>query len=295
MNLPKQGFQGKSSEMEKIKKHKSNKSNEYQISIISFFDILGFGEKVDKSKTPEVIKGILETLQYREKPDKDLAKLYGQSFINFSDTAIRITNILNDINKIRPYGLLFWELLDLIYIQFDLIREKNIFLRGSVTVDYIYHDKNLIFGPGLNRAYRLEKNIAIYPIIVIDPRIFYVLEKTPVLKKQNHKTEEEKVYIKDLVRESGDGVWFLDYLKAMYKEIDEPLDYGKFLNHHKKLIVEYAKKFKELDVIAHKYNWLARYHNEIVRSFGKRDFVEFGFSQKELLITKAEVKTYYEF
>jgi hypothetical protein len=281
--------------MKNKKQHTAKKTNKYQIAIISFFDILGFGAMVNKSKSPEKIKSILDTLQRSAKQDEDLAKSYEQSFINFSDTAIRLTNVESDINKNMPFGVLYWELLDLIYIQFDLIWKRNIFLRGSITIDTIYHDENYIFGSGLNRAYKLEKNIAIYPRIIIDPQIFRILEQTYILKAQHHDIEEEKGYIKDLVRVSSDGIWFLDYLKFMASEVDNKLQYGDFLSHHKKLIIKYAKKFEDLDEIAHKYNWLAQYHNEVINSFDDYFFDDIGLSRTSLLITKKDIKTYYEF
>jgi hypothetical protein len=41
-------------------------------------------------------------------------------------------------------------------------------LRGGVTVGDIVHEDEIVFGPGLNRAYHLEDKIALYPRFVVD-------------------------------------------------------------------------------------------------------------------------------
>ena len=42
-------------------------------------------------------------------------------------------------------------------------------LRGGVTVGDVIHEDEIVFGPGLNRAYYLESKIARYPRFVLDP------------------------------------------------------------------------------------------------------------------------------
>jgi hypothetical protein len=43
-------------------------------------------------------------------------------------------------------------------------------LRGGVTVGDVIHEDEIVFGPGLNRAYHLESEIARYPRFVLDPK-----------------------------------------------------------------------------------------------------------------------------
>ena len=189
----------------------------YNISLISFFDILGFGNIVDTANDTSKVLKILEALKYEATPDKESASTFEMKFANFSDSVVRTTNILSESNREYQSGILFSELLILVHIQSTLIFE-DVFVRGCVTVDKIYQDESYIFGPGLNRAYRLEKNIAIFPRIIIDPRVFMVWEQTPALKAGHHNLLQEKEYIRALLRESSDGVWFLDYLVLIFVE-----------------------------------------------------------------------------
>lgn len=284
--------------------------SKYNISIISFFDILGFRNIVDGTNDPDEVLRILETLKYQTIPSpEESALILEQKVSNFSDTVVRTTNIVSEINREYQLGILYNEFLDLIYIQYSLINDRDVFIRGSVTIDEIYQDSSYVFGSGLNRAYDLEKEVAIYPRIIIDHRVFSILEGTELLKASYRDLSTEKNYIKNIVRESDDGVWFLDYLKAMNSGVAKffmsttdskriqltQFDYGKFLRHHKQLVIKKSKEFEDLNHIAVKYSWLARYHNDVIESISDKEFESIGISQNELHITKDEVKTIYEF
>jgi hypothetical protein len=49
---------------------------------------------------------------------------------------------------------------------------KGFLLRGGITIGDIVHDEEAVFGPGLNRAYELESEVARYPRFVIDREAF---------------------------------------------------------------------------------------------------------------------------
>ena len=257
----------------------------YNTSIISFLDILGFEDIVNKAASPIEVFKILEKFKREAKHDEKLAKMYEQKFSNFSDTVVRTTHILSEENRQFQVGILFCELLHLIHIQSLLICEQGVFIRGCVTIGEICQEGSHIFGPGLNKAYHLEKEKAIYPRIIIDPHVFDLLEQSPLLRSCHHTLEMEKESIEELVREASDGIRFLDYLKVMSEECDDYYAYGQFLERHKQLIVECSEKFKEANDIGSKYKWLTEYHNEVVASVSNKMFKSMGYNRDDLQIT----------
>lgn len=48
---------------------------------------------------------------------------------------------------------------------------RGFYIRGGVAVGDIIHDDEVVFGPGLNRAYELESKIAKFPRIVVDQEV----------------------------------------------------------------------------------------------------------------------------
>ncbi len=269
-------------------------SIQYNISIISFFDILGFTDIINKYRSPGQVIDILKTLEYQAKPNKKLASMYGLKLSNFSDTVVRTTNILSNLNRKHQVRILFHELMDLIRIQCKLI-EGNVFIRGCVTLDEIYHDESYIFGPGLNRAYNLEKNTAVYPRIIVDPSIFNLFEERQFFCSTHHDWKTEKHKIKNIIRESSDGVWFLDYLKTVVTEPNKDYEYGKYLKQHKDMIIKHSQKLKDLDHTSVKYGWLAHYHNEVIKELSKKTLKLINADIKDFYINKEQVKTIYKF
>ncbi|NPU99891.1 MAG: hypothetical protein HPY53_00765 [Brevinematales bacterium] len=94
------------------------KIKKYEFSLISYFDVLGFKTIIDThtaSEIDEILEGFekvsLDDFEfYKElkgKGGKDLAQEFGQKYLFFSDTIIRLVNILSNSNKQYPMGLFF--------------------------------------------------------------------------------------------------------------------------------------------------------------------------------------------
>ena len=95
-------------------------SKKYKTTLFTFIDILGFREIVKNRNAKEIFE-ILSYLKKWSKPDEELAEIYEMDFCNFSDSVLRATKIYSKSNKKYPTGILFHELLDLVYI----IRRTN--------------------------------------------------------------------------------------------------------------------------------------------------------------------------
>jgi hypothetical protein len=141
----------------------------YSFSIITYLDVLGFRDLIDNKSAGEISR-IVRILRERTKPDKEMSRLHGMKFFNFSDTAIRITPINTPLNIKHRFGYLFLELLGLVHVQCGLILQK-IILRGALSIGEVVKSWGVIYGPGLVKAYELEQK-ASDPRIIVDPATF---------------------------------------------------------------------------------------------------------------------------
>ena len=254
----------------------------YTVALITYFDILGF-EALVEGRSASHIRSILDGLHRESKPDDELARLSSMRYFNFSDHVVRVTNLLAKGNVKSPTGLLFHEVLGIVHMQSQLLTE-GVFIRGSLTVGEIYTGHGLIFGKGLNRAYKLESKVAKYPRIVIDPIALKIFATTPALKAAWHTHKEERTYLRSSIRrDQQDHVHFVDYLTSMGEEIDEPADYAQFLIEHRDAIQTNRKRHRDAPRVLAKYNWLRRYHNSVV------DRLRVGFLQTHRL-TRAQLR-----
>ena len=185
-------------------------------------------------------------------------------------------------NSGAEQGLLYWELLDLAYIQSHLA-EDGILIRGATTVGDIYVDERLIFGPALIRAYELERDVASYPRIILDSRVFDRLSDTPELCMPA--VADQMKSLRTVLARDNDGTWFVDYLQATMHELaSQPAAYGKFLRKHRDVVRRAAAKLTELCSPAAKVGWLVSYHNHTV-SASRLDVLEKnGIDAQDLMV-----------
>ena len=64
-------------------------------------------------------------------------------------------------------GLLWWELLDLVHAQPELVREA-VLLRSGLTIGNVFVDSAITFGPALIRAFERENDVAVSPRVIVD-------------------------------------------------------------------------------------------------------------------------------
>lgn len=245
----------------------------YRLAVITFMDILGFRALVEERSASE-IRRILNLVQDfagndDDTPEEDVVAL------NFSDSVIRIRYYDTEY----PIGALNHEVLSLIHAQGELIN-NGVLVRGGVTTGEVFCDSTNVFGPGFNRAYGLESEFANYPRIVVGPEAFHDLRSDVRLCADHHDTVDEIHYLRGFLKQGDDGLWFVDYLAAIRRELDEPEFYPDFLLRHRNLVIDNAAKAGSSLRILQKYLWLARYHNDVCERTG---------AETGLLITSADI------
>jgi hypothetical protein len=141
-------------------------------------------------------------------------------------------------------------------IKFDFIA------RGAISLDLVFADAHLLYGPALNRAVALEKTRATYPRVVLD-------EAGAVAALRNLASwqgEAPRVVLESLAIDDG-GVVFVNYLAVGLEYDDEqaPLS-AEYLSAHKRFIERGLTMFDGDPHIHDKYRWLAAYHNWYVQT-----------------------------
>ena len=163
-----------------------------------------------------------------------------------------------DFDDGEGHGAIFYEALNLVHAQADLINQ-GVFVRGGMTAGPIYAEGTNVFGPAFVRAYELESNFANFPRIVVGPEVFRELRSNNRLAED---VPHDVHYLRRLLRRGDDGLWFIDYLKSIRREMDDPQGHPDFVLRHKAMIVTNAAKAVSLRTLQ-KYLWLATYHNQV--------------------------------
>lgn len=242
----------------------------YRPCVLAFFDILGFREMVEELPAVD-IENRVHALQDFSGIHKESAELFEAQSFQFSDCVVRVMPIDSKANREAPVGILFHEILAIVHAQLEMAN-KGVFLRGGLTMGSAYFEGSVLFGPAMVAAYELESKIAIFPRVVIDPKLIIEFRTNKLLKKDTHSLKDEVGYLRKLLRKDRDGFWFIDYLFAAGTECDEPERYVELLRNHRTAIEEKLAKRKRADGVVQKLNWAVRYHNSVIKRLEKEGF-----------------------
>lgn len=226
----------------------------YSQRVIVFMDILGFKNIVTNGNENSKLFDLMNYLKWLSRANYEgILKEYdiGKEVTVFSDSIV----ISYDVNTLN--GSSFYILLDIIHIQLDLA-SKGILVRGGVTIGNLYHEKEIIFGPAMIKAYELESKYAKYPRIIVDESLLEYAFQNP---SEQHTAEMELYYLISLLKKDEDGYFYTDFLSQI-QELDNSKDMNLIINKLNDLIFNGLKN--ELETVREKYKWLENYVNKFI-------------------------------
>ncbi|CAG7611045.1 hypothetical protein PAESOLCIP111_01324 [Paenibacillus solanacearum] len=223
---------------------------QYEERVVVFIDILGFREHIKKSvNDAEYFVKLRDTLNI-------ISELKDESD---DETRRQITVFSDSIVISYPVqlpGAVFGCLLDVVHIQLEMMR-MGILMRGGIAVGQLCHNDNIVYGPAMVEAYELESKAAIYPRVIVSPKVFEAALQNP-----ENTPEEDLEYIDGLRLKDWDGNWYVDFLRQR-QEVDYEIDYYRALLTIKSVIISEIEKNQQKADVLMKYQWLKNYYNEV--------------------------------
>ena len=233
----------------------------YEKRVLAFIDVLGFEEAVNKTMDREEenefetnkIKELLEEMSLKI---KDTFKLDDNGTINqFSDSII-ISYPMKDDSKIVKI------IINIMFLCSNILN-KGHFLRGAIVCDNLYHKDNIVFGPALIKACKMEKKLALYPRIILDENII------SLTKNQHSKKENE--LIKKITLKDFDGLYYINIFNSINYIVGKKDGILVYFNSLRNNIIELGKQ-KEKANNKSKYLWLKEKYNKCLNRY-KRKYV----------------------
>jgi len=134
----------------------------YERRVVVFYDVLGWRSKIETAGAePKEIGELRRLVLLHSRLLRQPAK-FPFNVSTFSD------NVVISIGPDR--AVVPFLLRALAIIQLSTV-SRGFLLRGGVAIGDICHDDEVVFGPGLVRAYDIESNVAKFPRIVIDQEV----------------------------------------------------------------------------------------------------------------------------
>lgn len=225
-----------------------NKS--FEKRVVLFIDILGFREKIhccekDNDQITNIYN-VLSIMKRHFKNYKDIRR------IHFSDSIVISF-------KAEDNGAIL-EIIGSIQSLIKKVVNQEFLLRGSIAFGDIYHDKDFIYGPAMNKAYDLESKKAIVPRIIIQKDIVE-LSKEHMPSFFNEGMEE---YVYNYISIDLDGNYYIDYFKKGVDTFWEIKNRDKKFMFKLKGIIEKGLQENEMYVNI-KYQWMKEKFNELIK------------------------------
>jgi hypothetical protein len=234
---------------------KSSASTKLHPCVIIALEMLGLDED-------EALEGRLQRTLAMMEQDFGGREIFERRFFVVGRRVFRLTAIKSGGTGANA----FRELLDVVHLQ-DHLLGRRILARGAVTLGNVAWRTDLVVGAGLSEAERLC-TLADVPRVIVDPRLLQEVENNENLR--DHPILTELGYIRKLLRQDADGQWFVDYLRAMSSEVDEPELYPDFLAEHRLVVEQRLKACVTLDPTSRALTWLWSYHNQVVEECFRR-------------------------
>ena len=239
----------------------------YKIALVTYLDILGFKNLIATRKAGEISR-IIGVFQEAVEPTTHKTPLKAAAYripedqyVHFSDLSL-IVRPLEGVEFAPPCSQLFDQLLHIVRAQARLVVDEGILIRGAVTIGEVVKRRGQLFGPAVVRAYELEQDFASHPRIVIDDRIFEALRGLPSAWLHDERTNMRDLQL--LTRRDTDQRRFVDYLRAVGSELDDPAYYPVCLARHDEVIRKGLQRYSRNCGIRRKYEWLKRYHEATI-------------------------------
>ena len=242
----------------------------YEERILAYIDILGFEKAVEETieknmengkETENIdkiqkIDNLLEEVRLHSNIREYLLgepKIKGRVVSQFSDSLVISYLKESDIHHI---------LLD-IYFLCVMALEKGFLYRGAIVCGKVIHTENKIFGPAFIDAYKIEKNIAVFPRILLDDKVIDIIKNNYSLYSN---PDAEYNNLEKLILYDFDGKPFINYIDKLDTGVDNGFEEKQ---KHLLCINELIEKNKKTSDarIKYKYLWLKEKYDCSIAKF----------------------------
>lgn len=251
------------------------KDPDYEVCLVTFFDILGFRALLGRQSAAEIRETMSRFRRLSKGADVAPVRRMKEARVQSQVLAEIISDAIVRVRTTETQhqdGALIWEIIDLLHIQIECI-DKGILLRGAMTVGEMHIGLQLdgpVFGPALVEAYEMEEREVIYPRIAIHDRLIAEHTANNTLWREGTDFAEEKRHLDRLLRRDEAGMYFIDYLSASFDEMDAGFaGWCAFMERHRSLVLSGLQSQTNF-AVRRKYSWLRNYHNIVIREFLER-------------------------
>lgn len=232
--------------------------------VVIFIDILGSQNRENFDEWYNVMSIFSSMIEQEKELDKTHPwTIYKRETHVFSDCAYIIYDYKDNIEDYRKniYELMGIACYNTEKVLYEFL--KNGFIaRGAITHGDLFYDneKNIWFGPAMNRAYFLESKKAKFPRIIIDPE--YAEQLYEFNENKYRKSDFQRISNGNILCRDLDNFVYLNYLNSVKLGMNRMESEYVIENALKLCDIERSVKRETIELqksIKEKYDWLEKY------------------------------------
>lgn len=252
----------------------------YEQRIVAFIDILGFksllsettdNKGIDNEKAINAVISAYEAI--RDIWDLDKKSDYLDTESSDSKKVSIFSDCLVVSFEVNQPSQVFYTLLEIKWLIMRLISRK-ILCRGAVSLGKFIHTDHYLFGPALVEAYTLESKAAMYPRVILDHTVIEAGAQNSIME---HDSSEELRYVRSLLEQDSDGMYYIDYFFKAQSELDDPeYDFPEYINNLGAIIrkgLMGSSHHSKADIRV-KYSWMRERYNQMVEQVTEPKIIE---------------------
>jgi hypothetical protein len=245
---------------------------------VAFVDILGFQEIVQRMETtPE----LFDTVRHALRTIRDQSNAFGEYRAEKREVSKK--RAARGKESSRPTDIAMtafsdcyvvsesedvWRVLAGVQALGTRLLSQGILCRGGIVRGPAYHRNDILFGQAIVDAYKLERDVAKYPRILV----------TEAVRKAGWYYHEGR-WKEQLFTQDHDGCWFLNLLTPSFSQwkpiSNEETSSRELLRKVRTPLLQSIKNSgNDLNLLS-KFHWLGNHFNVAAKKVGNVDLIEF--------------------
>jgi len=226
----------------------------YDKGYVAFLDILGFKNKIESKEFTDIYN-VFQRIKSKKKDQDENNSNCDTKFLFCSDSIFITSHELDSVVRFASS------------LSLEIMESLDLGVRGAITYGEYFHSGNIVYGPAIIEACRLEKEEAKYSRIIIDQS---------VLNKMN--SDQSNVLYKEAKKEISLNI----FEKELLNIFDEN-SYGTMKKRREWILNKIHNTNQEEKNIKDKYTWLIRPFNLACKRYGNdQDFASLIINENQL-------------
>jgi hypothetical protein len=249
----------------------ANGSPQLARCVLLFLDLLGVTEMATSPRAAQNLVELEQAIRGVVRDFLDPASFWPAAM--FSDAIVMASPVDPVVGEEAAIAGL---LMQASWLQLSLA-ERGFFARGSIAVGDFYLRDEFVFGAALVQAYRLEREQAIHPRVILSKDVHDAQRKN----LEAYIARKGRQPLTTLLLSDRDGRAFLNYLELVLEEATDP---HPRLAKHRDALADNLKTNRDNSRVWDKYRWVSEYHNHFCNEHKDEDWFA-----PDLLIPEADL------